>query len=373
MSNTPYRDNNKVDLPLLRQALDVLETFLPSEWNLRIVDSGPAASDYPLFDTLLTIQPNSGPTATIVIEAKQSVEPREVPFIASIASQLRATEDWASMVLRPILLVAAPYLSGRTREKLRASDLNYIDLTGNVHLQIDNPAVYISAQGADKDPFRRARPMRTLRGAKAARIVRVLADFQAPLGIRQIAEYARTDPGYVSRVTKMLVAEDLASRGAQGNVESVDWEALLRVWTQYYSLLDSNKPSKYLAPRGLDDFLERLKGLRTKTRYALTGSLAARRYAPFAPARLGTVFVNDPAVAAGQLDLVSADAGANVLLVKPKGVFVYDRSVVKDDLVFVAASQAAADLRTGPGRNPEESEELLAWMRNNPDEWRTKP
>jgi hypothetical protein len=73
---------------------------------------------------------------------------------------------------------------------------------------------------------------------------------------------------------------------------------------------------------------------------------------------------------AERLGLRSADAGANVLLAEPFDPVVFDRTSTRDDLRVVAASQLAADLLTGPGREPSQGEELLAWMRDNGDAWR---
>ena len=35
-----------------------------------------------------------------------------------------------------------------------------------------------------------------------------------------------------------------------------------------------------------------------------------------------------------------------------------------------APAQVATDLLNGPGRDPQEAEELIRWMRDNEDEWR---
>jgi hypothetical protein len=39
--------------------------------------------------------------------------------------------------------------------------------------------------------------------------------------------------------------------------------------------------------------------------------------------------------------------------------------------VTVAPTQLVVDLLTGPGREPSEGDELLAWMKRNEDAWRT--
>ena len=120
--------------------------------------------------------------------------------------------------------------------------------------------------------------------------------------------------------------------------------------------------------RGLSVFEKKL--LSTKWPYSATGAFAAQRFAPVAPARQAVVYVEDASLAAERLGLRSADAGANVVLAEPFDPVVFDRTSTRDNLRVVAASHLAADLLTGPGREPSQGEELLAWMRDNGDAWR---
>jgi len=145
-------------------------------------------------------------------------------------------------------------------------------------------------------------------------------------------------------------------------VEEVEWAALLRRWTEDYSLLESNRPFWFLDPRGVDSCTEKLRTAAeagTAPCYALTGSLAARTVAPVAPVRMGICFVDDAVRLADQLGLTPTDAGANVLLIEPADSLVFERGREVGGLCYVALSQAVADLLTGPGRNPTEGETLL--------------
>jgi hypothetical protein len=180
-------------------------------------------------------------------------------------------------------------------------------------------------------------------------------------------------PGWTSRILRLLEAEALVTRGQRGGVAGVDWPGLLRAWSRDYSLAGSNRVRSYLQPRGVSVFVDSLRGVgreRGAFLYAVTGSLAAVRVAPVAPAALAVCFTDDAALAARSLGLVATDAGANVLLVEPLDRFVYERRVVADGVSYVAPSQAVADLLTGPGRNPTEAEALIDWMRVNEGVWR---
>jgi len=358
--NTTYPDNNPTPFEVQRR----LQEQLPRTWRLDLRQAESQRGP----DAVLDLRAPDGRRTTILVEIKRRLDPVAVP---RVLEQMRAWTGW-SAVERPIetFLVAASYLSERTRERLRESGLNYLDLTGNTFVAIDDPAVYIRTQGAMKDPNKSARPMRSLRGAKTAQIVRTLVDVRPPLGVRQIAELVRTNPGNVSRVLELLEREDLVQRSPQGGVQQVDWAELLKAWSRDYSMTGSNRYTTYLDPRGLQNFVSRLRSLPSGMRYAVTGSLAAARLAPVAPARLGVAFVDDVAAAAEELGLVPAEAGANVMLLEPKGDFVFDRSVSDEGVRYAAPSQAVADLLTGSGRNPAEADELLAWMKRNEDVWR---
>lgn len=360
MDNTTSPDNTPTPFGVQRQ----LQEQLPRTWRLDLqqveYQRGP--------DAIFDLRAPDGRSGTVLVKIRRRLDPVDVP---RVLEQMRA---WAgrSAKGRPpeTFLVAAPYLSERTRDKLCENNVNYLDLTGNTFVAVNDPAVYIRTQGAAKDPNRLARPMRSLRGVKTAQIVRTLVDVRPPLGVRQIAELVRTDPGNVSRVLELLEREDLIQRSPQGGVQQVDWSELLKAWARDYSMTGSNRYTTYLDPRGLQNFLSRLRLLPSDMRYAVTGSLAAARLAPVAPARLGVAFVDDADAAAEALGLVPAETGANVMLLEPKGDFVFDRSTTDEGVCYVAPSQVVADLLSGSGRNPAEAEELLEWMRRNVDVWR---
>jgi hypothetical protein len=267
----------------------------------------------------------------------------------------------------PVLV--APFLSSRTRDRLEERGVGYIDLTGNVRVALDRPALFIHTRGAERDPRREERPARTLKGAKAGRIVRALCDFVPPVGVRELAERARTDPGYVSRVFTLLETEALIRREVRGPVTDVDWQGLIRRWTEDYSLFGSNRTGSYLEPRGLNSLLPKLRN--SDFRYAVTGSLGSASVAPVAPARLAVLFVDDMDDIAERLVLRPAEVGANVILAEPFDSVVYERNREQEQIAYVAPSQNAADLLTSPGRDPNEADELMEWMARNEGAWRS--
>ncbi|MCP3934786.1 MAG: hypothetical protein GY708_05370 [Actinomycetia bacterium] len=97
---------------------------------------------------------------------------------------------------------------------------------------------------------------------------------------------------------------------------NVGWQDAIRRWADDYDQLSSNTPLMFLEPRGLPALETKLASARLT--YATTGTFAAQR----------------------------------------------------DGLRCVTPSQLAVDLLTGPGREPSQGEEMLAWMKDNEDVWR---
>lgn len=169
----------------------------------------------------------------------------------------------------------------------------------------------------------------------------------------------------------LLDREALLERTPRGPISSVDWPALLRRWTQDYSFVESNRTIAVLEPRGLPVLLAKLRRLKTST-YAITGSLAAAQIRAVAPPRLAAIFVPSIGEATERLGLRRVDSGANVLLAEPYGEVVFERTWKVDAVTFAALSQVAADLLTGPGRSPAEADELIRWMGEDEDAWRSQ-
>jgi len=144
-----------------------------------------------------------------------------------------------------------------------------------------------------------------------------------------------------------------------------DRAALIRRWAQDYEVLTSNDARGYLDPRGLDNLTRELSEGSIRGRYALTGSIAANRIAPIAPARLAMLYVDNVESAAAALKVRPTETGANVMLLAPFDDVVFERTWQDGGLTFVAASQAAVDLLTSPGRAPSEAEAILERLAGN--------
>ncbi len=375
MRNMAFLDNNSraPGRALVPQFTAALDARLPRGWRLT-ARREPRKGRGWTPDALIQIRSPQGTAGTLVLEAKARIEPKDIP---ALIEQLRAYD-------KGVPLIAAPFLSRQTIERLKQADLSYIDATGNARIVLNRPGLFIDTMGADRDPRREERPARSLKGAKAGRIVRALCDFRPPFGVRDLASRSNTNAGYVSRVLDLLERGDLIKRQPRKPITFVDWQGLIRQWARDYSPLVMSKRTSvplrprefqsYLEPRGLSAFLQKLQNTGSTgldMSYAITGSLAASRIAPVTAPTLAICYVDVPSLMATRLDLKPADAGANVLLATPFDPVVYDRTWSRDGVTFAALSQVAADLLTSPDRGPSEADALIAWMGQHEDAWRS--
>ncbi len=357
MRNTTLFGNN-----LLMRAVRTVGDRLPEGWLVTRAVREPRGIAYRP-DALVEVRGPDGAKAVIVVEAKRSVTAAEaIALVPRLEAAVLENKARVSMVV-------ANYLSPLARERLAAAGVSYLDSTGNVRISLDRPALFIEARGADRDPSPQRTGPRSLKGASAARIVRALCDWKPPVGVRELARRAGTDPGYASRILNLLEREDVITRDRERTVTAVKWKDLLRRWAQDYAVARTNRAYACLEPRGLDALLGRLRNYPRK--WALTGSRAVPPGAATAQTRVISCYIESPERAAADLGLRNVESGSNVLLLEPFDSVAWERTREQDGLTCVALSQCAVDLLTGTGREPSEAEALFLWMERNENAWRT--
>lgn len=366
-ANTANGLSQQTDL-LLDDAIAWLGRRLPATWSVgrsqRAVTTATDAEPQ-VWNAGIELGPDRGASATLAVDARSELSPRDVDrLLSSLARSLRALAGNA-----PILVVA-PWLSARTRQLLEEEGINFLDLTGNALIRLDDPALFVQSVGADRNPQPASRGPARLRGAKAARLVRLLADVRPPYGVRELASAVDLNPGYVSRLLDTLDREALIERDPRGPVRAVGVSALLRRLAESYDVFKSNETTTYLARTGAADALAAIGALPVEERVAVTGSFAAVRHAPVAAPALLSVYSENPTNVAGALGLLPATTGGNVALLRPFDPVVWERTERAGGVVYAAVSQVAVDCLTGNGRMPAEGEALLGWMSENEDSWR---
>jgi hypothetical protein len=353
------------EVDILEMCLEVLKARLPAAWAMS-PELLHRTGDGRYVDAVLEIIDPEGRAATVVVEAKRVVQGRDVP---PLTERLRTLGESAGATA---LLLASRYLPPPVRQRLAEAGVAFVDATGNVRLELSRPGLYVADKGEDSDPWRGpGRPRGTLKGAPATRVVRALLDIDRDWTVRELVRESGASTGATYRVIEFLDQEGLVERPRGGSLRVVEWEPLLRRWADDYGFVRSNGISRWIAPRGLDHFLHRLQS--SNVQHAVTGSLAAEEWAPYAPARSAMVYVADAQGAARDLGLRPTEAGVNVLLAVPDTDAPFRRTGTSDDgLVLAAPAQVAVDLISGPGRNPSEAEELVTWMERNEHVWRRK-
>jgi hypothetical protein len=345
---------------LLKETQRALGTLLPADWNLTFAPE--SRRDGP--DIVARIVAPDGSESDLFVEVKRVVVPRDLD---GVVTRLRTFAD--NIGFPAVLLVAAPYLSESTRCGLEAQGISYVDLTGNVLINLPRPALYVRLQGAPRDPLPSDESLRSLKGRRTGRALRALLDFVPPYSLRELASRADVSVGSLSRVVDLLDSEALIRRTPRGPITAVDWRGVIRRWAKDYAVTTNNTVGTFLDPRGLNSVTSKLRNVEAS--YAATGSFGGQRFEPVAPTRIAAIYVDDPSAWADKLDLRQTDVGANVWLIEPYDRVVFERTTIRDGIVCVNPTQLAVDLLTGPGRDPSEGEEMLTWMEGNTGVWRT--
>jgi IclR helix-turn-helix domain len=359
-ANSPISETSLTD-----QAVAWLKERMPRGWEVEGTNQASEGTGPPA-DARISLRGPNGTISTIVVEEKEVVSPRIV--LSELSPRMQSARNLGAHLP---LLVVTPWLSRRAQGLLADEEISYIDLTGNALLRIDNPPFYIQTAGAERNPWPKERGRAQLRGAKAARLIRLLIDVRPPYGLQEIAKATSLAPGYVSRLLDTLYREALIERAPRGPVERVDIAALLRRWAASYDVFQANDAQGFIATEGLERLLSRAAGdPAIGTRSTITGSFAAGRIAPVASPALLLIYYDAPALLARDLGLLPADEGADVMLLRPFDPVVFDRNQIEEGLRYAAPSQIAVDCLTGNGRMPAEGEALLDWMLENEAAWR---
>lgn len=345
-----------------RRVATLVRERLPVSW--KVTERFQPLKSSLLPDLEIEIEAPDGRLARLVIEVKQVVERRDVSRLGEQVRRIAAS-------LTDVPVVAARYLSASVREALIEVGLSYVDATGNMRIVVNSPAVFISERGEDRDPWRKGRPRGTLKGEPAARVARALLDYRRSWRVRELIAASGASSGATYRVLDYLQREDLVVKN-DNRYRVTDWERLLREWSADAAFQTTTRVMAFIEPRGVDYFLGKLsKG--SPFPIAVTGSVAAKEWATYAPAKAAYVYVSSIQEASEQWGLRPNATAPNVILLEPKtvsGVPFVNAVSSEAGYPVAAPPQVAADLLNGPGREPAEGEYLIEWLKTNEKQWR---
>ena len=339
----------KLELTGNEQPLELLRLTLPPLWSIESENGEVAVRA-------------GGMTATFKLIVKSRIEPKDVEPLL-----------WSAVRGKPIgqhlkLLLSAPFLSPRTQELLKFHGANFLDSTGNIYMKSDSPPIFIERSGSLKNPFTETRPLAKLKGGTTSRIVREIIASRVPLSIQDLALRSRTSPAQASRVAQFLNNEAMIQRDKRGQITQIDWEDVLRRWTDDYKFFETNKVVTYLAPRGIRSVIDHLPKLNTP--YAISGEQAVRALGLTVASQMLSIYV--PAIGSVplELELVPIAKGANVQLAIAFDSGLFDERWLQDGVYYAPLTQVAADLLTGRDRSSSEAEFLLEWMISRESSWK---
>ena len=265
----------------------------PAHWSTNV-----ATKTNDVADARLTIRTPAGASAALAIGARRQLDPR---LVGEVAGALRTAAADA-------FVVVAPFLGARTRERLAEEGIGYVDLCGNMRLVLDRPTVLIASRGDERSPWAVPRSSRSLHAPKACRLVRALADGALPLGVRQLAAIAGTDPGYVSRLLDLFHREELIEREPRGPVQAVHLARLLRRWAEDYRFGEAHRFVPVAHPYGVPGALVRLRDAQIP--HALTARAGAAALSGTALPGVVAAYVDNPERVAAILGAETTDQAA---------------------------------------------------------------
>lgn len=349
---------------LLARAVQTLDDLLPDAWqtSLSPATDDPYVDRRSAPDALLEVTAPDGSTATFALAARMTLAGRDAAALLAMLRRWCESSD-------AMPLVVSRYLSSTVREHLTETGASLIDATGNVHLSSPAPAIALARSGKERDPWRRSHTRDALRGEPAARVVRALCDFRAPIPIARISQLADASAGSTYRVLDLLVDEGLAEKGAPGWIDSVDWPRLLRRWANDWSASERRFTLRLALPDDLDSALALLKRA-PRGSFLLGGEHAAAHFTGEADPHRCFVHCDDTAGLIGRLGgETAADRTDSVLTVHGRGlVSASARSHTARGWPLAAPSQAYADLILAG--DDAAAARLLQKMDAGPETWR---
>ena len=260
------------------------------------------------------------------------------------------------------MVVVAEEMTGKAREILAAAGIGAVDGLGNVHLDLPGLIMRITGTRRTRRP---AGPIR-LSGKSGLVAQAMLLDVERSWRVSDLTERCAVSAGLVHRVLRRLEDEGaVAAHGAGPNKKRrlSNPAALLDLWAEEHRDRPYRQPAFILA-QSTDQLIGSLcDGLEAAAiDYALTGSAAAVRIAPFiSNVPVAEVWLAS-AVAAGdvcaQIGATPVESGPNVVLLQERDDGPLAFRTHQPGMWATNLFRLYVDLRRGPRRGAEQAEHL---------------
>jgi hypothetical protein len=290
---------------------------------------------------------------TFVIEVKSIGEPRHTEQAITQVKLL------SKAIPNSYPVVASSFLSETSREICKKLDVGYIDLLGNIY--IDLPQIHIEKE-SNKTKQVEKKKQKQLFSPVATRIIRsLLTEPEEKWTIQSLSEKSQVSLGYAHRVVEKLIDKQFLERNTDYKLILINKSQLLDIWRDNYSFKNNTIYSFYTFEKNKNTLFNKIKKASqlVKSPYALTLHSGASFIAPYVRYTDVHLYIKsnmDQWIQ--ELDLRPVESGANVYLIEP-----YDKGVLQNlqtikGHVIVSNLQLYLDLYSYPKRGKEQAEKI---------------
>jgi len=289
----------------------------------------------------------------LIVEIKSVGEPR---FIEQAISQLKLYTDGVD---NSYPIVASSYLSEKSRDVCKKLNVGYIDLAGNIF--IDLPYIHIEKE-SEKAKIAEKKRQKNLFSPISTRIVRtLLVHPSSDWSIKSLSKKTGASLGYTHRVVERLLDKKILYRDNSFRLKLEDPKQLLEEWSKNYIYRQNTIYPLYTFEKNKDLFFKKLLHISKSNnfKYALTLHSGAHLIAPYVRFTEIHFYIDSPVETwKEKLDLRPVESGANVYLLKPYDLGVFQDIQTINELKVVSNIQLYLDLYNYPKRGREQAEFL---------------
>jgi predicted transcriptional regulator len=329
--------------------IDNLSNILP-EAKIQLIKKS-ESKEYEKIDLTLKIQ--IGNIEKILLcEIKSKGEPR---YIYQAITKIKSL---SKDIKNSVPVIVAPYIGAKGREISKEFQVGYIDLNGNVWLNIDT--ITIEKEGKDKQE-RDYRYAKDIFAKKSSRILKMmLLNPEKLWKLEELSEKINSSLSYVHRIIKTVEKFGYISYEKREGIRLTRPEALLLDWAKQYKILEKNVIKGYYTFK--PDISEAVKQIQSissdySLEYGFTLFTGAQFIMPYV--RQANVYVYfkeyDIKNWVEKLELKPVEAGPNFYIIQPYDEHIFWGMQNINSIKIVSNIQLFLDLFNFPTRGEEQA------------------
>lgn len=310
-----------------------------------------------------------GPSRFVTEYKSQANTASVMAAIDSFGSRA-AAEQRGTMQSGDIPLIVVPFMGPAGQALCAQHQISWLDLCGNARILA--PGLRIWIEGRPNQFKERGRPS-NLFAPKSSRLARhLLTDPDRFQSQADLARQTGLGDGYVSKLVRRLLEEDLLVSNQQGAVRPRDPNLLLDAWHEAYRFNHHRTLRGHVPVRTGVEMLRHVQQRLSASalEWGVTGLGAAWLYCHFATFRTTAVYLSELPTQKllDDLGFTEEPRGSNLWLVLPDDPHVLRGMRIEEGIRCVSPLQAYLDLKDQGERAPEAAQELrntyLNWKRH---------